>query len=143
MTMHLLGPEYSTTRTCKPKAKLSQTRQKQLKSEWHEHNRWLKQNHMAKISFEEFEDYVCGRSPKKEQNRKSKLKNTQSPHADRMEAYKNIPSHGIKESQGHCSKKESPKYTGTYVKGVATMHKSNAVPVVDDQHAKDLASMRR
>jgi len=42
-----------------------------------------------------------------------------------------------------CAKKDSMKYTGTLVKGIATMHKSNAVPVIDDEQAKDLARMRR
>ena len=39
--------------------------------------------------------------------------------------------------------KERLNYTGTLVKGIGTMHKSNAVPVIDEQQMKDLASMRR
>ena len=34
-------------------------------------------------------------------------------------------------------------YTGTKVKGIATMHKSNAVPVFSDEEAKDISKMRR
>jgi hypothetical protein len=34
-------------------------------------------------------------------------------------------------------------YTGTKVKGIATMHKSNAVPVFSDQEAIDISKMRR
>lgn len=34
-------------------------------------------------------------------------------------------------------------YTGTKVKGIATMHKSNAVPVFSDQEAQDISRMRR
>ena len=34
-------------------------------------------------------------------------------------------------------------YTGTKVKGIATMHKSNAVPVFSDQEAIDISRMRR
>jgi hypothetical protein len=34
-------------------------------------------------------------------------------------------------------------YTGTKVKGIATMHKSNAVPVFSDQEAIDISNMRR
>jgi hypothetical protein len=34
-------------------------------------------------------------------------------------------------------------YTGTLVKGIATMHKSNAVPVINDEQAKEISSMRR
>lgn len=46
---------------------------------------------------------------------------------------------------GGCetTKTDSPSYTGTLVKGIGTMHKSNAVPVIDEQQMKDLASMRR
>lgn len=35
------------------------------------------------------------------------------------------------------------RYTGTKMLGVATMHKSNAVPVFTDENAKELAQMRR
>jgi hypothetical protein len=34
-------------------------------------------------------------------------------------------------------------YTGTKVKGIATMHKSNAVPVFSDEQAVDISRMRR
>ena len=44
---------------------------------------------------------------------------------------------------GSMRKKESPKYTGTLVKGIATMHKSNAVPVISQQEAEDISKMRR
>ena len=35
------------------------------------------------------------------------------------------------------------EYTGELVTGIATMHKSNPVPVINQQQAEDLASMRR
>ena len=38
---------------------------------------------------------------------------------------------------------EIPKYTGTKIKGIGTMHKSNAVPIFTDDEARDIASMRR
>jgi hypothetical protein len=44
---------------------------------------------------------------------------------------------------GVAAKKETLKYTGTLVKGIATMHKSNAVPVIDQQQAEDISKMRR
>jgi len=38
----------------------------------------------------------------------------------------------------------APKvYTGDKVKGIATMHKSNAVPVFSDEQAVDISRMRR
>lgn len=42
-----------------------------------------------------------------------------------------------------CTKKENPVYTGTKIKGIGTMHKSNAVPVFSDEEAVDIATMRR
>jgi hypothetical protein len=44
---------------------------------------------------------------------------------------------------GNAVLKPSQQYTGTKVKGIATMHKSNAVPVFSDEEAVDIAKMRR
>jgi hypothetical protein len=42
-----------------------------------------------------------------------------------------------------CVKVKDNEYTGTKIKGIGTMHKSNAVPVFSDDEAKDISSMRR
>ena len=42
-----------------------------------------------------------------------------------------------------CIKVHDQEYTGTKIKGIGTMHKSNAVPVFSDEEAKDISSMRR
>jgi hypothetical protein len=42
-----------------------------------------------------------------------------------------------------CVKTQDTEYTGTKVKGIGTMHKSNAVPIFSDEEAKDISSMRR
>jgi len=44
---------------------------------------------------------------------------------------------------GNAVLKPSKVYTGTMVKGIATMHKSNAVPVFSDEEAIAISSMRR
>jgi hypothetical protein len=44
---------------------------------------------------------------------------------------------------GNAVLKPAKQYTGTKVKGIATMHKSNAVPVFSDEEAVDIAKMRR
>ncbi len=42
------------------------------------------------------------------------------------------------------TKQEPQKYTGDLITGIATMHKSNAVPVMKGtDQAKDIARMRR
>jgi hypothetical protein len=42
-----------------------------------------------------------------------------------------------------CVKFQDKEYTGTKVKGIGTMHKSNAVPIFTDDEAKDISKMRR
>jgi hypothetical protein len=53
-----------------------------------------------------------------------------------------LPSRNTGEA-GAVTYKASPQYTGTKIKGIGTMHKSNAVPVFSDEEAHDIATMRR
>lgn len=46
-------------------------------------------------------------------------------------------------SGGVCAKAPEKVYTGTKIKGIGTMHKSNAVPIFSDEEAQDIAKMRR
>lgn len=55
----------------------------------------------------------------------------------------NYPSVTSAPSADSCAKPNRVSYTGTLVKGIATMHKSNAVPIINDQEATDIANMRR
>ena len=62
--------------------------------------------------------------------------------------YKSIMEEAMKDGTwitqaGNTAKKENMKYTGTLVKGIATMHKSNAVPIISREEATDIANMRR
>jgi hypothetical protein len=42
-----------------------------------------------------------------------------------------------------CTKKEDMRYSGNKVKGIGTLHKSNAVPIFSDEEAVDISRMRR
>jgi len=42
-----------------------------------------------------------------------------------------------------CVTPANQAYTGTKVKGIGTMHKSNAVPIFSDEEAVDISRMRR
>ena len=42
-----------------------------------------------------------------------------------------------------CLKAPDKIYTGTAIKGIGTMHKSNAVPIFSDEEAVDISRMRR
>ena len=46
-------------------------------------------------------------------------------------------------SVGSASKPEKKVYTGTNIIGIATLHKSNAVPVFSNAEAIEIANMRR
>jgi hypothetical protein len=59
--------------------------------------------------------------------------------ADRSTAH--IKSLG--QDNGVAALAPAKQYTGTMVKGIATMHKSNAVPVFSDEEAVAISSMRR
>ena len=52
-----------------------------------------------------------------------------------------IPS--LNSGAGVATKAEPKVYTGTKIKGIGTMHKSNAVPIFSDEQAQDIAKMRR
>ena len=103
------------------------------------------------MRYEKFEDYLDYCFGRIKQPKASDFKNfkTNKPatnwraEQDKLhrEKYPSLPMSAVDNGSGR--KVESPKYTGTLIKGIATMHKSNAVPVIDDQHAKDIARMRR
>ena len=42
-----------------------------------------------------------------------------------------------------CTKAPDKVYTGTAIKGIGTMHKSNAVPIFSNEEAIDISTMRR
>ena len=44
---------------------------------------------------------------------------------------------------GPCTKSPDKVYTGNAIKGIGTMHKSNAVPIFTDEQAVEIATMRR
>lgn len=54
---------------------------------------------------------------------------------------KHIPS--LNTGYYNTYKKPDMYYTGDKMKGIGTLHKSNAVPIFTDEEAKDQASMRR
>ena len=52
-----------------------------------------------------------------------------------------IPSRG--DGVGTATLAPAKVYTGDKIKGIGTMHKSNAVPICSDEQAQDIAKMRR
>jgi len=57
---------------------------------------------------------------------------------------KNYPSfESSQSSPNYAQRPERKEYTGDYLVGIATMHKSNAVPVTRDDNPTDYSTMRR
>lgn len=145
MTMHL-AQGLSTIRTKKRDVKLTKARTAELQDAWHKHNKEMKQKGMHDMRYESFDDYLdyCfGRN--KIDKKKFVTAAPSTPPAwrrdDHREKYPSVPMGSI--DTGSCRKVEPQKYTGTLVKGIATMHKSNAVPVIDQKHAEEISRMAR
>jgi hypothetical protein len=52
-----------------------------------------------------------------------------------------IPSRNT--GDGIANTKQIPKYTGTKIIGIGTLHKSNGIPIFSQEEAEDLSKMRR
>jgi hypothetical protein len=64
--------------------------------------------------------------------------NAPEPYRRQAPEYRSAP-----DTTGVAARLQPMYYTGTLVKGIGTMHKSNAVPVINEEEMKDLARMRR
>ena len=127
--MHLEGPWLSTTGKRKGKQKFASSdakrKSEQLDKEWRElQKRW---------------GVEADERKRRRAMEAEPLSYTLSVHAGRSTAH--IKSLG--QDSGVATLAQPKVYTGTKVKGIATMHKSNAVPVFSDEQAIDISKMRR
>lgn len=134
--MHL-AQGLTTTRTKKRNRKITKAEMADYEERCRIHNKSMKQQgrHDERMSVSEYIDYCHG-----------KVKSKPSEFRPlKWEPYRretqHIPSLGL--GIGVATKPEPKVYTGTLIKGIATMHKSNAVPVINQEHAIDIANMRR
>lgn len=134
MTMHLVrGMTSLNTRKRATKVDMAQ-----MEADFRAYNKDLRQRGLASMQFatvEAFIDYRLGRG--------KKVKETvvaTSPKPFIRETV-HIPSRA--DHGGVATKKETPKYSGDYLVGIATMHKSNLVPVGRDDSPVNYSTMRR
>ena len=127
--MHLCGPALTTTGKKKGKKKFASAEHKrkaeQLDQEWRDlQKRW-------------------GVEADKRKRAKGLASPVWQPEkiAYRGSSEPKIPS--LNSGLGVAILSPAKVYTGTKVKGIATMHKSNAVPVFSDEEAVDISRMRR
>ena len=131
----------STLRTRRPAFKMTKAKRAELEADWQQHNRDLRRQGQPRISFDEYVDNRCGRVRDRGRSVVVKLPTEASaPYRRETPKYPSLTTMGTPDS---CARKETIKYTGTLIKGIATMHKSNAVPVIDDEQAKEISRMRR
>ena len=127
--MHLEGPWLSTTGKKKGKKKFASAeharKARDLEESWNDlQKKWA----------------PAGNTQKSTKSTES----LSSTYSLKIPADRNTTAH-IKsvDTGGNATLKPAKVYTGTKVKGIATMHKSNAVPVFSDEEAVDIARMRR
>ena len=146
MTMHL-ERTLSSINSSKKRKKLTVGKMKDLQLDWQEHNRGLRSAGRPKMPFDEFLDWTFGRSKIRNPAKLSdlgELKTAPSMAKERASEVHAYPSaKPLSNSDNSMRRKESPQYTGTLIKGIATMHKSNAVPVIDQKHAAEISAMAK
>ena len=78
--------------------------------------------------------------------KKMGVKGKASDHRSEIPVYREAGNCGVKTSDaipGTCPKGNANQYTGDYIIGIGTMHKSNSVPVTRKKDAVAMAKMRR
>ena len=147
MTMHL-AQGLSTLRTTKPKVgKLTKTQLTKYKEELRIYNKKLKQSHRH-TEMLTIEEYVAKVHGKKAEHKPEQYKAPNevktfawNPKGYRRDNAAHIPSNNT--GVGNALAAPKKEYTGTLVTGIATMHKSNAVPVINQEEAEMISKMRR
>jgi len=131
MTMHLEGPWLSTTGKQKGKKKFASA----------EHARKAREQ---EESWKELQKRWGIETEAKKRSRAMNAPSLSSTYSLKIPEGRNTTAHiPSRDTGGNAVLKPSKVYTGTKVKGIATMHKSNAVPVFSDEEAKDISKMRR
>jgi len=144
MTMSLVGPYLTTTNYKKRKAKKITDKQRlKLEQDWRAHNKQMRRINCHSSQYDTLEEYIAyTRGEYKSKKKPKKSDEYVSPPSANYRSTAHIPSLG--NGVGTAPKKEHPKYTGDLIVGIATMHKSNAVPVMrGTTQAKDISAMRR
>ena len=144
MTMHL-ARGLSTINTKKPKQKkLTKAQLEKLQVEWRAYNKRMRQMHCHSAQFDTFDQYLSylrGEHKPRKQAEEFKTYAQNQPFVRHTEKYPSLQTSDA--VPGLCAKRESPQYTGDLIVGIATMHKSNLVPVGRGDDPKEYARMRR
>ena len=127
MTMHLEGPWLSTTGKRRGKFKFRNADEARKARELDES--WKAMQKKWGIAAEE---------KKRKTAMTAEIYQPEIPFRRETEKINSLPF-----TAGPCLKPQQKVYTGSKIKGIGTMHKSNAVPIFSDEEAQDIAKMRR
>lgn len=140
MTMHLIRGITSLN----TKKRTSKINMVQMEVDFKAYNKDLRRRGLAHMQFSTLKDFIdhrYGRLKATEVAKKSTSTKSYTPPKSFVRETVYIPS--LDTMQGTTERKESPKYSGDYVIGIATMHKSNLVPVGRGDSPVNYATMRR
>ncbi|OUU25618.1 MAG: hypothetical protein CBB97_09395 [Candidatus Endolissoclinum sp. TMED37] len=152
MTMHLVGPYMTTTSYKKrKKKKLTLGKMTKYQEQMREHNKFMKRIGAPEqvMNLEEYIAYAQGNHRPKTEPRAISLPWHETGNS--FERTLPVASASSENSFAPATKKPDMKYTGERkLIGIATMHKSNMVPVFADEDdvngskaATEIATMRR
>lgn len=143
MTMHL-DNRLSGIRTSKPhEAKMTKTRREQIERDLKLKNKALRQRGEPQWTFDQYVMWLTGQLPKYQTDPKSTYSWKPSESPRRGAAATAQISSRKSDMSGACTRVEPKRYTGSLVKGISVLHKSNAVPVISDEEITDIGRMRR
>jgi len=146
MTMHL-EKGLSTLRTTKPKmSKLTKTQLKKYQAELRDYNKRMKQAHQHDLcmTIEQYVDWIHGKTERKKPAQYQTANEVKTFEWKPPASYRETPQYRSADTGvGNALAQPKKEYTGTLVKGIATMHKSNAVPVINQEEAESISKMRR
>jgi hypothetical protein len=123
--MHLVGPYLTTTRY---NSKTKKNQSKKLQAAQEEHEAWLRKMGVDKESLNK-------KLPKDKKGRRVGIYD--------IPDYNTGPRQTSDRIVGSTAKKTTNVYTGTLITGLATMHKSNCVPIISKEQAVEVSQMRR
>ena len=133
MTMHLEGPWLTTTGKIRSKRRKfasaeAAARDRELRAEWQQ-----RQQEWARVTPH------FATQPSRAVLLTAPRVSPQYPPGREPQAIPSRP-----DTPGAVAARPPDKvYTGTKIRGIGTMHKSNAVPIFSDDEAREISSMRR
>lgn len=113
---------------------MKESKRKKYEKLWQKQNDFLKSQGLPPESFDVFVKKQTGKYRPRLRGVKVETRaHRKSPNVPSADSY----------AAAKLARKKEMKYTGDKLMGIATMHKSNMVPVFKQEDAEDIAKMRR